>query len=448
LHTIRNRILRGVGANAFGNLVGIVIQLASVPVFLHCWGVQIYGEWLILSALPGYFLLSDIGFTDAAANDMTMLVSNGKREQALEVFQTIWLIITFVSIALFCIISSIIWFIPLEQWLNLSHQFHYEISLIVIVLSLYTFLHLQIGVVYAGLRCDGNYALGVFIINTVRLLGSLALLAVVLAGGSQLDAAASLLICEVLALIYIRYKLKTSSPWLTYGIIHARWSRVRTLTIPALAFIGFPIGYALGNQGILIVISSILSPSAVVTFSTLRTISRFPFQIVAGFIGSFRPEISIAYGSGDLLLARKLHCYVCQISIWTSTLIASLLFFLGPFILRLWTQEKVNMDIYAFNIILLVIIANSLWLASASVPLAINKHGKLSVSFVTTYVCSIAVAPFLTVKFGLVGTSISIILPESFMVFFAIKISLSLLEDDFFSFAKMIFRVPSFTSMK
>ncbi len=35
------------------------IQLVSVPVFLHFWGPKLYGEWLVLSAIPVY-----LGFTD------------------------------------------------------------------------------------------------------------------------------------------------------------------------------------------------------------------------------------------------------------------------------------------------------------------------------------------------------------------------------------------------
>ncbi|THD09540.1 hypothetical protein [Metallibacterium scheffleri] len=68
---VTRRILHGLGANAYGQLVAVVIQLAGVPILLHAWGTQLYGEWLILAAIPTYLLMADLGFSQSAGNDMT-----------------------------------------------------------------------------------------------------------------------------------------------------------------------------------------------------------------------------------------------------------------------------------------------------------------------------------------------------------------------------------------
>ncbi len=49
---VTRRILHGLGANAYGQLVVIIIQLAGVPILLHAWGAQLYGDWLILAGHP------------------------------------------------------------------------------------------------------------------------------------------------------------------------------------------------------------------------------------------------------------------------------------------------------------------------------------------------------------------------------------------------------------
>jgi hypothetical protein len=84
---LKAKLLRNLGANAYGQAITILIQLVSVPLYLHYWGKQLYGEWLILSAIPAYLALSDIGFASVTANDMTMRVANGDRHGTLEVFQ-------------------------------------------------------------------------------------------------------------------------------------------------------------------------------------------------------------------------------------------------------------------------------------------------------------------------------------------------------------------------
>ena len=59
---VTRRILHGLGANAYGQLVVIVIQLAGVPILLRAWGMQLYGEWLILAAIATYLSMAAWAF--------------------------------------------------------------------------------------------------------------------------------------------------------------------------------------------------------------------------------------------------------------------------------------------------------------------------------------------------------------------------------------------------
>ncbi len=80
-HHVTRRILHGLGANAYGQLVVIVIQLAGVPILLHAWGMQLYGEWLILAAIPIYLSMADLGFSLSAGNDMTARMAHSSVKQ-------------------------------------------------------------------------------------------------------------------------------------------------------------------------------------------------------------------------------------------------------------------------------------------------------------------------------------------------------------------------------
>src|SRR5579863_7074061 len=96
---VARRLVRGFGAAALGPIVTTIVQLVSVPVLLHYWGTVKYGDWLLLSAIPSYLTLSDLGFGDASGSDMTMRVASGDRQGALETFQSSWVLLSLVSLA-------------------------------------------------------------------------------------------------------------------------------------------------------------------------------------------------------------------------------------------------------------------------------------------------------------------------------------------------------------
>jgi len=110
--SLRQRLMRGFGATALSPVVTALIQLGSVPVLLHVWGVAKYGDWLLLSAIPSYLTLSDLGLGDASGSEMSMRVAASDREGALETFQSSWVLVTGVSFAILLLALLFVWWIP------------------------------------------------------------------------------------------------------------------------------------------------------------------------------------------------------------------------------------------------------------------------------------------------------------------------------------------------
>ena len=50
--SVLKRVVNGIGANSFGQVVNLLIQLVSVPVLIASWGFGAYSEWVVLSAIP------------------------------------------------------------------------------------------------------------------------------------------------------------------------------------------------------------------------------------------------------------------------------------------------------------------------------------------------------------------------------------------------------------
>jgi O-antigen/teichoic acid export membrane protein len=436
------RLLKGLGANAFGQFLTVVIQIVSVPLFIRMWGVDLYGEWLILMSIPTYLALSDFGFGSAAANEMTMRVAQGDRAGALSIFQSTWLLISLIGLIILLISLPLIWVVPIAGWLNLSHISSLQTAEIILLMTLKILISQQAIFSVAGFQCEGYYAQGILYLNFMRLFEFSALSLVVYCGGTPVIAALANLCAVGLGSLGMGLALSKLSPWMVYGYRHATFSQVKQLALPAIAFMGFPAANALSNQGITLVIGTFLGPAAVVLFSTQRTLSRFVWQILNVITNSVRPELSIAFGAGNLRLARQLHRRSCQAAIWIATLAAIILLVAGEWIINAWTGGKVAFDSTLFHIMLAIVIVNSFWNTSQAVPIAINRHQRLALSYATSALLALILALWLMHLWGLNGAALSLLVIDAAMSIYVIGTSLSLVDDKFTDFLVEVMMPP------
>jgi|SRR5579862_5041580 len=166
---VRSRLLRGFGATSLSPVIAAIIQLGSIPLLLHTWGAAKYGDWLLLSAIPSYLTLSDLGFGDASGSDMSMRVAANDRDGALQTFQSSWVLVTTVSIAALLLAFVSVWSVPWQRWLRLSGVSNLQAAAIMMVLGAYVVVAQQNGVAESGYRCDGHFATGTVLMTIQRL---------------------------------------------------------------------------------------------------------------------------------------------------------------------------------------------------------------------------------------------------------------------------------------
>jgi O-antigen/teichoic acid export membrane protein len=440
--TVRERFIRGFGATALGPIVTILAQVISVPVFLHSWGPKVYGEWLVLTAIPTYIGFSDVGFGSVAGNDMTMRVAVGDRRGALEVFQSTWILMSVVS---FLVVIGFIfgaWTLPLNGWLNISSITPTMTREILTAFFFYSFFSLQSDLTTSGFRCEGNYALGMLIKNLLRLSETLVGTIIVIFHASALQVAVFYLMMRLIGTPLMAWVMVHKSPWLRYGISQASLRSIRALAAPAVAYMAFPAGNALSIQGMVLVISAVLGPIAVATFSTMRTLTRFSFQIMEAVKNSIWPELSAAYGAQNWPLARRLHRVACQISLWSSLGTVTFLFFAGDKIIAIWTHGRITVDEPTFRWLLLVIIANSFWYTSSVVTIASNTHERVAVVFLIGTAASLAIARILMPHFGLSGAAMALLAIDIIVGWYVLGRSLKTLSESARDFFSSMFRIP------
>jgi O-antigen/teichoic acid export membrane protein len=445
MKSIRRRLLANAGATTFGKILSVVVQIVSVPVLLHQWGTGLYGEWILLSTVPTYFAMSDIGFGNVAGNEMTMLVAAGKPDEALDVFQSVSIFITSISLAMCILFTLGIWFLPIDRWLRIHSLSLHDARLILLFLGLSALLTLQEGLFWGCFRCVGKYALGTMAKSMVMLSSFIGLVAAASLGASPLQVAMVMVLINAIGTLSLWLLLRHQIEWLRYGVRHAHWSTVRRLATPAISFMSFPVSNILSIQGILIVVGHVFGPVGVVTFSTARTISRSVLQALALINSSVWPEISAAFGTGSLSLVRKLHRTSCQFSILACIGFTILVTIFGNRLWSIWTLGKIETDPVLLNILLLQLVVGAFWYTSAVVPAATNNHGGIAKAILGASCLALVLAyslmkiPFL----GLRGAAVALVIGDMISSVFVLRTSLRIVEDTLENFLQSMCEFPN-----
>jgi O-antigen/teichoic acid export membrane protein len=441
--SLRRRLAKGLGAQGYAQALNVVIQVSSVPLFLHAWGTDLYGEWLLLTAVPVYLAMSDVGFSTAATNEMTIAFSRGDSEGALESFQSAWVLTLGISLVLLLAVVPAALLLPLGSWLRLPRLGSTGgVGPVFVLLSVQVLTGLQTGLVYAGFHCVGKYGLGLFLMSSVRMLEFGLLALAVLSGGGPIVAAAAFAGGRLGGTLVMGILLRRATPWLSFGYRHAAWPILRRLARPAVAFTAFPLGNALNVQGMLLVVGAMLGPAAAVVFNTLRTMTRVGVQLTSAIRAAVSAEISAAFGAGNRNLLRQLHHQSCQAALWLAILLALALGLFGRSLLSVWTHGRVPMNIATFVLLLAGTLPNSLWLTSLNLAYATNRHERLATMYVVANVIMLLSALAVAAHYHLVGVALVLLLGEIGIAVFVLRTSLKSLDEKVGTFARALVTVP------
>jgi O-antigen/teichoic acid export membrane protein len=440
--TLKSKLLRNLGANAYGQGVSILIQLVSVPLYLHYWGVALYGEWLILSAIPAYLALSDIGFASVAANDMTMRVANGDRRGALEVYQSIWLFISGVSVLVGIVLTLFVYCMPVAAQFSITHISEAHTRQLLLILMMYVLIGLQGGVLNAAFRAAGRYAYGTTLANTVRLAEWVISIVGLMVGGGVLTVAALNLAVRLLGLLLMWMVLHKQERWLYLGTEAASGQQVRHLLRPAMAFMAFPLGLALSLQGMVLIIGMTLGPATVVVYTAYRTLTRLMVQIITMINQAVWPEVSAAYGAKNMDLVRQLHRKGSNITFWVALAVVAMIGVVGEWFVGLWTHHAFEQNHVLFSLLLTCTLLNVFWQTSWVVLMATNQHQSITIAFLVSATCGLLLTTLVIPILGVRGAGLILCLLELPMLFIVIRSALKLLNDHWFGYLKSVFIRP------
>ncbi len=394
LMSIKARFIAAMGANLTTPAISALIQICSVPIFLHVWSLEEYGAWLILSAVPTYFALSDIGFLAVIINKMSMAAAAGDGGKAKVLFHSaikLYLYVLGAAVILASIVAVLLNHAPFGSIQN-------KLALVIMVIA--TVLAMTSALVDAVFRSKGEFALGTQIGNVARLIEWVGLIVGVLVSRTFLGAAVGYL-CACLFTAVIKWALSSRChPEFRWSTKDASWEELRSLLKPAAAFMAFPLGNAISIQGMTLLVGHLFGPAFVAIFNSYRTIARIQTQAITIIGRSLWPEISRQAGSGKFGILRKLYARGTIASVAVGAATSLVLLFFGSQLLQLWTAGRIPHLSALFNLFIAATFLTSAWQMGQVTLSAINRHEVLSIAFLTASIASLALTLVLKPMIG------------------------------------------------
>lgn len=410
--SVRERLTKGLAALIYQRAVVVGGQVLAVPVFLTRWGAAGYGEWVALTALASYLSYTNIGVPGAVRADMAMAHGRDDQRQMVESFQTSFVLVGALSGAAGLLFLAAMTFLPVGAFLKASFMSPTEAALVGAAIAVQVVLYICAGVMGAALSAVGKYALAGMLDSNRQLLEFLSI--VVLVGLLHLRPPALAIAYPAISLGYfiaLVVMLKKHAPWLLAWPLRFRWPVLRRLLGPMFGVLGMTLGYyGMALQAPRVILAATLGPKAVavyaVTVMMLRMV-RIPIEVPAH---SATVEISLAYGKGDVALARRLLLGTTRFCLWLALALIPFVLLFGPFIVRVWGAGRleVSHSLILFSAISTAFFAMALPFQEALMSL--NRLGRVTVWILLGSPAYIAIAWLLTRAWGLSGAGEAVML--------------------------------------
>lgn len=390
------RLFHGTLANAMGKVWQLAIQIITVPVMSYFWGLDGFGIWLMISAIPNYLAFSELGVGAAGAVEMTRLEELGKKPEANIIFNTTWVFLTSITVLLGFLAATVasLWyiFLPSESEAIFTQA---DIALAIILTIGSTLLYVQISVRRIVFQATQKYALGTSVQDILFMLTSLFTLGAVALGADLVAACLVQLISRIAALITFTMLQKKLEP--TYKVRFRDFDKekFRALLNPSMGAFALTLANSFGLQGIVLTIGWTLGPAAAAVFSTTRMLTRIPMQFSGLLTRASLPELTRAQTSGDTELTTRLMKLNIGLTLGVMLPAVLLLAWTGPHILAYISNGEMIQDYLSFILLGLAASFCAIWTTLGTRFIAINKQSHFSFLALGLYFAS-ALVPFVS----------------------------------------------------
>lgn len=384
-------IRKNMTANLFGVGVQLLNQIVLVPFYILFWGNELYSDWIVISALTTIFAMSDVGLNNVIQNRFSIKLSEGEHKECNSLLTDNFLLvaITLLLTLLGCLVFVGFW--DITKVMNLHLLTRTQANFVFIVLLVKVFIGMFSGIENAIYRATHNASISVYMDQIGNLVVALLTLGCILLKVPVVIMCVLICLPQAILLVVKHFHSKRYYNY-KFSLFSADWPLFKSVLLPSLSFMAFPLGNTIVLQGYTLVVNSFFGADSVVLYNTTRTLCNFIKTLLGTLQGAVWPEYSIAYGKGDFSLMRHLHHKILKVTVLTSTCAGLGLLLFGSFIFKVWTHNAVEFSYTLMGVYVCALFVESLWTSSSVTLMATNNHTKLGIIYIVAASLAIALA--------------------------------------------------------
>jgi len=309
--------------------------------FLAFWGSELYGEWLMLTALPTYLMLcSDIGITGTLHNELARMRHNGtERKDIIALYSVGFKFVLFFALSVLTIVSAIAFFLPLTS-INKLELLNQQEAFGIVEFGCIQLLLTQLSFFFrSAYRCENKNARAM-LLDTLCELGKVVVGVLIVAlGFSPLSYSFAITVVCLMKVIAFALDSYIVAPWLRIDWFAKSYNQLKGLILPGLGLFTMTLVNALQNQGALLVLGWAASPAVVAMFQVCRTFINGIAQLYGIIWNSIYPELASAFSSGLHNQVKILMQCVFRLMNFGFFIGFFLVIFFGDAIFKLWLHR-------------------------------------------------------------------------------------------------------------
>ncbi len=377
--SIKKRVATNTVVNIGALGLNALVQVAQVAILSSVWSLEQYGTWILLSTIPVYFALSDLGFAAAAQSDMTMAFGRGELAGTRTTYHSTWALTVLLCAATLATAGLLLLLArghEASSWSLVAVAA--ERGWTIFLFIAYAGISLCSRVVLAGFRAMNHYAFGTIVYELSIFLENATMLGIALAHGSFDACVGAGILSRLIWTVVADALLARRTSGMALGIKAVRIAELRRLLKPALAAMATPASFAFSMQGIVGVIGYTISPAAVALFNPVRTLSRVALQFVGTFNRAAMPEVSRAASVANHAGLKRLIVATVASSVFVLLPCAVLFAIFGRTAIEIWTQGRVSPPWIVVALLGLDMFIHGTWFYLYNLLLSTNEHTRIA----------------------------------------------------------------------
>lgn len=338
-------------------VVTILYQVATVPLFLTVWGQDLYGDWLAIASLVAYLMLANLGMQSYVVNLLTQhFVKEQWDELAGEVASASLMFLLAAALAM-GVLGLVVLAMPLGHLFPDAQTAHTAqlVALMLGARAIFSILSNLFGGFY---RVQGlaDFAKFAFFLQRAAILAMVFI--VLLLGYGPIHLAAGEAAAVFLIMLGVVFDTRRRDPRVGLRLRGASLAKALSFLGPSLLFFFNQFAAALTFQGIVLAISYKLGPRAVVTFSTSRVLANIVRQGIAFIDTAIYPELTrIEAGKPERMAFT--YQLLLKVVLGVTAPCVAILMFAGEDLYAAWIRGRAQLDLGLLRLLLL-----DLWLAA------------------------------------------------------------------------------------